>query len=257
MTSLHIKDLSIEIGNKQVCKHLNLNIESGEIWGVLGRNGVGKTTLLHTLAGLRDAQSGQVFINKKNITELSRKQIAQQLGLLLQQIDDPFPTTVMEIVLSGRHPHIDNWQWESKQDINIAQQALQTVEMHSMHNRPVDQLSGGERQRVAIATLLTQQPDIFLLDEPNTHLDLNYQIQLLNKITHHVRQQRGIIIMSLHDINLAGHYCDHILLMNENADILTGKTTDILNEENLQHAYDCKIKKLQLDNKTIYVPDFQ
>jgi len=257
MTSLHTKDLSIEIGNKQICKNLSLNINGGEIWGVLGCNGVGKTTLLHTLSGLRKAQSGQVLINKKNITELSRKQIAQQLGLLLQQIEDPFPSTVMETILSGRHPHINHWQWENAEDINIARQALQVVEMHNMSDRYVNQLSGGERQRVAIATLLTQQPDIFLLDEPNTHLDLNYQVKLLNVITQHVKQQQGIIIMSLHDINLAYHYCDHILLINENTNILTGKTADVLNEENLHRAYNCKIKKLGDKDKVIYTPYFQ
>jgi len=255
MISLRTNGLSIEIANKQVCNNLNLRIEAGQIWGLLGRNGVGKTTLLHTLAGLREAASGEILINEKNIAHLSRKHIAQKLGLLLQHTEDPFPTTVMETVLSGRHPHIANWQWESEQDVDIAQRALQTVEMQGMENRLVNQLSGGERQRVAIATLLTQQPDILLLDEPNTHLDLNYQIKLLRKITEHTRQQQGIIIMSLHDINLACHFCDHILLMNKDAEIIAGKTGDILNEENLQHAYDCEIKKLSDGNKTFYAPN--
>jgi iron complex transport system ATP-binding protein len=254
MTSLHTEHLSIEIGGKSICKDLNLNIEAGQIWGILGRNGVGKTTLLHTLAGLREASSGEIFINNTHINLLSRKHIAQQLGLLLQHTEDPFPTTVMETVLSGRHPHIDHWQWENKQDIAIAQQALQTVDMQSMQHRLVNQLSGGERQRVAIATLLTQQPEILLLDEPNTHLDLNYQIKLLNIITTQARQQQNIILMSLHDINLANHYCDHILLINNETDILAGKTCGILSEKNLEKAYDCTIKKVSDGDTTIFTP---
>ena len=256
MISLLTNNLCIDIGGKHVCHNLNLNIESGQIWGILGRNGVGKTTLLHTLAGLREPTSGEIIINNTNLHSLSRKHIAQQLGLLLQHTEDAFPTTVMETVLSGRHPHISSWQWENEKDINIAQRALQTVEMESMSDRLVNQLSGGERQRVAIATLLTQQPDIFLLDEPNTHLDLNYQIKLLSNITGQIKQQQGIILMSLHDINLANHFCNHILLMNNNGDIMAGETADILTEENLLHAYDCNIKKITDKDKTLFTPVF-
>ena len=255
MISLEAKDLSIEIGSKRVCSNLNLNIEPGQIWGILGRNGVGKTTLLHTLAGLRSANSGDIFINSKNITELTRKQIAQQLGLLLQHVEDPFPSTVMETVLTGRHPHISNWQWESRADYQIASNALEQVEMQNMSDRLVNHLSGGERQRVSIATLITQDPGILLLDEPNSHLDLNYQINLLDKITEHTKEKNGTILMSLHDINLANHFCSHILLMNNDTDILAGRTNDTLNEDNLQRTYGCTIKKLNYENKDFFVPN--
>ena len=244
MISLSTNDLTIDIAGKTICSHLNLDINGGEIWGILGRNGIGKTTLLHTLAGLIKAESGDIFINQNNIHDLSRKQIARQLGLLLQHTEDPFPSSVMETVLCGRHPHIANWQWESKKDVELALQALKMVEMDSMAERMVNQLSGGERQRVSIATLLTQKPGILLLDEPNTHLDLNYQIKLLRNITAQAKQKKQVILMSLHDINLASHFCDHILLMNENANILTGTNVDVLNEDNLQSAYHCPIKKI-------------
>lgn len=244
MISLRTYNLSIRIADKKISSQLNIDIKGGQIWGILGRNGIGKTTLLHTLAGLINAESGDIFINQNNIDDLSRKQIARQLGLLLQHTEDPFPSSVMETVLCGRHPHIANWQWESKNDLKIAQRALQMVEMDSMAERMVNQLSGGERQRVSIATLLTQKPGILLLDEPNTHLDLNYQIKLLRNITERAKQKKQIILMSLHDINLASHFCDHILLMNENANILTGTNVDILNEDNLQSAYHCRIKKI-------------
>ena len=244
MISLSTNDLTIDIAGKTICSHLNLDINGGEIWGILGRNGIGKTTLLHTLAGLIKAESGDIFINQNNIHDLSRKQIARQLGLLLQHTEDPFPSSVMETVLCGRHPHIANWQWESKKDVELALQALKMVEMDSMAELMVNQLSGGERQRVSIATLLTQKPGILLLDEPNTHLDLNYQIKLLRNITAQAKQKKQVILMSLHDINLASHFCDHILLMNENANILTGTNVDVLNEDNLQSAYHCPIKKI-------------
>ena len=144
MSKLSCKNLNISIANKQVCNDLNLQINEGESWGILGRNGVGKTTLLHTMSGLRQADSGAISINQSSISELSRKQVAQKLGLLLQQNEESFPSTVLETVLCGRHPHIGNWQWENDHDLNIAKQSLKTVNMSEMLNRSTEHLSGGE-----------------------------------------------------------------------------------------------------------------
>jgi len=254
MTSLHTQNLSIEIANKLVCNDLNLNIEAGQVWGVLGRNGVGKTTLLHTLAGLREKKSGNIFLNKKNTTELSRKQIAQQLGLLLQHVEDPFPSSVIETVLTGRHPHISNWLWESKTDYQLATYALEQVEMQAMSDRLVNHLSGGERQRVAIATLITQNPNILLLDEPNSHLDLNYQINLLTTICNDAKENQRIIFMSLHDINLAARFCDHMLFLLGDGKTLAGKTDELLTPSTLESLFQHPINESQGPNGNIYTP---
>jgi iron complex transport system ATP-binding protein len=254
MTSLHTENLSIEIGDKQVCNNLDLKLQAGQIWGVLGRNGVGKTTLLHTLAGLREQKSGNVFINEKNIEQLTRKQIAQQLGLLLQHTEDPFPSTVLDTVLTGRHPHISNWQWENKTDFQLAQKALLQVEMQNMSNRLVNNLSGGERQRVAIATLITQNPNILLLDEPNSHLDLNYQINLLTNICEEAKEKQHIVFMSLHDINLAARFCDHLLFLLDDGNTLAGKAGELLNPENLEALFQYPVHESQAPNGKIFTP---
>jgi len=254
LISLHTKNLCIEIGHKQICNHLDLNIKAGQVWAVLGRNGVGKTTLMHTLAGIRPAKSGDIFINEKNISELTRKQIAQQLGLLLQHVEDPFPSTVIETVLTGRHPHIANWQWENEQDHLLATHALKQVEMHTMSDRLVNHLSGGERQRVAIATLLTQNPDIFLLDEPNSHLDLNYQINLLTQICNHATETQRIVFMNLHDINLAARFCSHTLLLFGNGKTMAGSAKSLLTPTNLEALFQHPINEIQGPNGKIYLP---
>lgn len=254
MISLQTKNLCVEIGNKQVCENLNLEMKAGQVWGILGRNGAGKTTLLHSLAGLRDSQSGDIYINEKNIKDLTRKQIAQQLGLLLQHVEDPFPSTVLETVLTGRHPHISNWQWESPDDYKIAQQALSQVEMQTMENRAINQLSGGERQRVSIATLLTQNPNIFLLDEPNSHLDLNYQISLLRNICDDAKTNQRIVLMSLHDINLASRFCDHILFLFDDGRTLSGTSEALLNPENLEALFQYPIHKIKNENGSVFIP---
>jgi len=254
MSTLRTENLDVSISNKTVCDKLTLSIEPGQIWGILGCNGVGKTTLLHTLAGLREADSGSIFIGPDNINNLTRKSIAQKLGLLLQQTEESFPCSVLDTVLTGRHPHIDNWSWESKKDFDIAMQALEVVQLTDMANRSIEQLSGGERQRVAIASLIAQSPDIFLLDEPNSHLDLKHQIQLLNYFSDHAKQNQSSVVMTLHDVNLAQQYCSHLMLLLGNGECRTGKTQELLTKENLVDVYQHPLHIVETEFGTIYLP---
>ena len=253
MPLLSTHKLSVQIGDTRICTDLELNIEPGQVWGILGRNGIGKTTLLHTLAGLRHPLSGDIFITDNSIQQLTRKQIAQQVGLLLQHHDDAFPSTILETVLIGRHPYISQWQWESRNDHEIAMHALQQVDLHNIADRQINQLSGGERQRVAIATLLTQNPEILLLDEPNSHLDLNYQINLLNYICTHAKQNNQAIIMSLHDINLAARFCDHILLLTGEGSTQSGSASTMLCEELLEKTFHYPISMFNTGDSTIFI----
>ena len=255
MNPLNTEQLTLSIGGKSVCQQLNLQLKPGQIWGVLGRNGVGKTTLLHTLAGLREADSGDILLAEHKLTELTRKQIAQNIGLLLQHVEDPFPSTVLDTVITGRHPHIPAMQWESAEDYELAEQALITVGMQQLKHRSVNQLSGGERQRVAIATLITQNPDIFLLDEPNSHLDLHHQSTLLTWLCNYAQQNKRVCLMSLHDINLAARYCDHILLLLGDGEYLAGPREDMLTEVNLEQVFCHPIRKHMLDHQTLFIPD--
>ncbi|MFW2372531.1 MAG: ABC transporter ATP-binding protein [Gammaproteobacteria bacterium] len=255
MTQLNTRQLTLSIAGKSICRQLDLELKAGQIWGVLGCNGVGKTTLLHTLAGLREADSGDIFIAENRLSELTRKQIAQKIGLLLQHIEDPFPSSVLETVITGRHPHIPAMQWETAQDYELAEQALVTVGMQNFKLRPVNQLSGGERQRVSLATLITQNPDIFLLDEPNSHLDLHHQSTLLTWLCSYAQQNQRVLLMSLHDINLAAKYCDHILLLFGDGEYLAGPSSELLNETNLEKVFGHPIRQHRLDHQTIFIPD--
>ncbi len=254
MIRLQTHQLTISIANQTVCDKLDLCIESGQVWGLLGRNGAGKTTLLHALAGIREPDSGTIILNEKPLADLSRRQVAQQLGILLQQHEDSFPSSVIETVLSGRHPHIDRWSWEDENDQDKAAQALAEVELSDKAQRCLDQLSGGERQRVAIATLITQSPDIFLLDEPSTHLDLVYQIKLLNYFREQTIAHDKSVLMSLHDINLANQYCTHLLMLLDNGEVLTGTVAELLNTGTLELLYNVPFTRLQGENGDFFSP---
>jgi len=253
MSLLRTEKLQVSIGNTRVCNDLNIECHGGEVWGILGRNGKGKTTLLHALAGLHDSDSGDIFIDQNNLNDLSRKKIAQQLGVLLQHHEDVFPSSVIETVITGRHPHINQWQWESHADREIARRALDTVQLLDLSERPINQLSGGERQRVSIAALITQNPNILLMDEPNSHLDLKYQIQLLDYLCTDARENNKSILMTLHDLNLTARYCDKLILLLGGGEVLVGKTCDLLQEDNLQLLYDYPIRRIDTGNHTVFI----
>jgi len=254
MSLLSTTNLSISIGELTVCRNTRLNFEANQVWAILGRNGCGKTTLLHTLAGLRAPQAGEVQLFGQPLPELKRRFIAQNLGILFQQQDEPFPSSVLETALIGRHPFIESWRGESFEDYRIANQALRSVELEGFKERHSNSLSGGERQRLKIATLLTQTPQVMLLDEPTNHLDINHQIKLLSLIVKSIQEQHGVALMVLHDLNLAARFCTHALLLNPQAEPLQGSLEEVLQPGNLEQAYGWPVERLNLNGKIFYHP---
>lgn len=229
--------LAVQVGSTSVCEGLSFAVHPGQLWALLGRNGAGKTTLLHTLAGLRAPASGRIELQGKALATLTRRQVAQQLGLLLQDAHDPFPSTVLETALIGRHPHLRPWQLESADDQQRAETALRKVGMEKLAQRSVDTLSGGERRRLALASLLCQDPLVGLLDEPTNHLDLHYQIRILELLTESVLHTGRCAIMSLHDVNLAARFCTHALLLYGDGSFDLGPCNEVLTLANLERLY--------------------
>ncbi|MFT5427041.1 MAG: iron complex transport system ATP-binding protein [Gammaproteobacteria bacterium] len=254
MSLLTTQSLTVSIAGKPICNKLNVTMQRGERWAILGGNGAGKTTLLHTFAGLRTADKGQVYFSDKSLEQWPRKLLSQKLGLLLQDSNDIFPSTVLETVMIGRHPHLKFWEIESQSDFDIARQALVEVSLEDAQDRQVNTLSGGERRRLAIATLLVQNPELFLLDEPTNHLDMRYQITLLEMLIRKAKEQDGCLCMVLHDANLASRYCTHIMLMISPDDIVTGSVDDILNEDNLARLYQFPIKSVETESGRVFLP---
>lgn len=248
MTLLSTENLSITIAKKKICHGLQLTLQPGEIWGILGQNGSGKTTLLHTLAGLKVATEGNIFLLQKPLKQLTRKQIAQYIGILLQQQTDIFPQSVYELCLYARFPHHKKWRNKSEKDYHIVQDAIALMDLTVLQQQNVMHLSGGERQRLALAMLFAQQPQIYLLDEPTNHLDIRYQIKVLNHVKMLAKTQTVGIIMALHDLNLAQHYCDKILLLFNNGETLHGTTQQMLTTKNISRLYEHPVTALHIEN---------
>ncbi|MDX5327258.1 MAG: ABC transporter ATP-binding protein [Marinobacter sp.] len=253
MTTLATHELVIDIPGRASGSPLGLHVHPGQIWGVLGPNGVGKTTLLHTLAGLRPPRSGQVLLDHKPQDSLRRKQVSRSVGLVFQDRQDGFPATVLETALIGRHPWLSAWQMESADDIALAEQALQALDVGHLRDRLVSTLSGGERQRVAIATLMTQNPDIWLLDEPTNHLDLHHQVAVMNLLTAWAQTGKAVF-MCLHDLNLAARWCDHLLLLYPDGEACWGAAETMLVPSALEQLYNQKLETVEVDGAPFFVP---
>jgi len=253
MTTLRTRDLIINVPNKVDGFALNLCIEPGQVWGVLGPNGAGKTTLLHTLAGLIPTRSGQVILGESPIAELKRAAIARQVGLVFQERQDSFPATALETALIGRHPWLSPWESEGAQDLQRAQQSLLAMDVDHLSGRLLSTLSGGERQRVAIATLMTQNSDIWLLDEPTNHLDLHHQVKVMSLL----RDQSALnkaVFMCLHDLNLAARWCSHVLLLYSNGDACWGPARTMLKLSALEQLYTQKLLTVEADGAPVFIP---
>ena len=250
--SLACQDLSVAAGGKRLVVDFDLDIRKGQFTAILGKNGAGKTTTLHVLAGLQEALRGDVSLDGRPLNEWPRREIAQRLGLLMQNYEDPFASTVMDTTLIGRHPHIGFWQWESSDDMKIACEAIQRMELQGMEQRQVDTLSGGERRRLALATVLAQDPDTFLLDEPVNHLDPHHVGAVLSLMRNLADSGRAVLA-SLHDVNAAERYCDRCLLLFGDGRWIEGATEIVLNEENLQALYGIEVQQIEWHERRVFI----
>ncbi|MGE5386115.1 MAG: ABC transporter ATP-binding protein [Betaproteobacteria bacterium] len=245
--------LDVAIGDRHFCRGLDLALRPGRVVAVLGPNGAGKTTLLHTLAGLRPAAGGTLRLGGRRPADWDGAGLARFRGLLPQQQPDYFASTVLETTLVGRHPHLGRWNWESAEDLAIARQALAAVGMEGLEGRDILSLSGGERQRVALAALLAQAPQLYLLDEPLNHLDLHYQVAMLELFRRLAGAGRGVVLV-LHDINLAARFADDVILLDgENAEF--GPAAAVLSGERLSHAFRHPLRSFTVDGKAVFLPD--
>ena len=231
-----------------------MTIAQGECWGLLGRNGAGKTSLLKCLAGIIKPEEGSITLDSVPMGNYDRNQLALRIGMLFQESLSGLPATVFETVLLGRHPYTGSLLKDSLRDIQIVKDILEEVGLSTLKDRELDTLSGGELQKVAIALLLAQGPDIFLLDEPSNHLDITFKTRLQTILKDRVARKPASLLLATHDINYVNEFCDKLVLLLENGDFILGNTQDILTEENLSIAFNSKISKFSNGNSAIFSP---
>ena len=254
MTLLQTRNLDISVAGRRLIHQLELKIESCTSWALLGRNGTGKTSLLHTLAKLMPAATGEIYLEGENLATLSGKPLARRIGLLFQQGLPAMPKTVFETAMLGRYPHHQSLWKDDPEDISVVDNALREFDLTHLSARCVETLSGGEAQRLALAQLVAQAPSLYLLDEPSNHLDLAHQLKGLQRLKSKLTSHRAALVMASHDINLASQICDHVLLLMGDGNYLAGPVSEILQEDNLSEAFGCRIRRVESDKEAFFFP---
>lgn len=236
---IRTQNLSGGYNNKIVIKDINLTLDTGEWLSLLGANGSGKSTLVKTIARILQPTRGSVFLDGKLIHNYPPQIVARKMAILPQQQTIPAGLTVYQLVSLGRTPHQEWWEWElKKSDRAIVAAALAQTQMDNMSDRPITELSGGERQRAYLALALAQDPQIILLDEPTTYLDINYQLQLLELLKQLQQQRQLTIVTVLHEINLAARYSDRLAMLVNGNLYTVGTPAEVLNKQVIADVFD-------------------
>jgi len=233
-----IKIQELESGYKNFkLKNININIKKGSFNALIGPNGSGKTTLFKTITGEIPIKNGNIIIDNNNLSEINKKKLAQKISIVTQNTDAS-DISVEDYVMMGRIPYRHNFQlFEKKQDYNIAYKFMKLTGVLKFKKRMLYQLSGGEQQLVAITKALTQEPDLLLLDEPTSHLDISHQIQILNLIQELNENLKLTVLLIIHDLNLAAEYCNNLILMNDGNVFTQGSPNKVLHYKNIEKVY--------------------
>ena len=236
---LRAADVSFAYGPGQAGLHgVSLDVERGGLVGVLGPNGSGKTTLLRLLGGLLTPASGRITIDGRDVSHMTRRDLARRIAIVPQETRLSFEYSVLEVVLMGRFPHLGPFELESPEDVTIARRALEATGTLALADRPYQTLSGGEKQRVIIAGALAQGTDLMLLDEPTAALDPGYQIEIAALLRRLNADRDVTIVVATHDLNFAAGLCRDLLLLREGRVLASGPTTKALTRESVRALYD-------------------
>ncbi len=221
---------------RSVFEDLSLRFAEGQMAGIAGPNGSGKSTLLRALSGLLPPAAGRAALDGRELARISRRQLSRQVAVVPQNPTLPEAFTVLEIVLMGRYSHLGPWQAEGARDLAIARRAMRRTGVEHLAERRIGEISGGERQRVLIARAMAQQPRFLLLDEPISHLDLQYQFEALELARSLADSGMGVVA-ALHDVSLAGRFCDRLILLKEGAVRCDGPPREVITPANIERVF--------------------
>jgi iron complex transport system ATP-binding protein len=238
---IEAQGLGFAYDGRRVLADVSLFAEPGEVVGLLGPNGSGKSTLVKVVSAVLPGYAGSARIAGKEVRELPRRELARALAVVPQESRFAFAFSVLEIVLMGRHPHLAGLAFESRDDVELAREALGVCGAAEMESRSIHELSAGERQRVVFARALAQRPRALLLDEPASFLDIRHQVELYDLVRDQAHERGCAVLTVLHDVNLAAEYCDRVYLIREGRIEAGGRTAEVLTYANLTRVFETDV----------------
>jgi len=237
-----------------ILKRIEFKASPQEVTVILGPNGSGKTTLFKCILGLWEARKGEVFINGRSIRTMGRGEVAKNVAIVPQDHEPPFPYSVFDVVLLGRIAHVGLLSSPSRRDKEAARGALEALGIERLADRPYTKISGGERQLVLIARCLAQEAPVMLLDEPTAHLDFRNQVMVLTKVKSIAKEKGLVVLMTLHDPNLALLFSDQVLLLNGGEVVARGGPKEVITEENIRRVYGLDVAFISQDGMELICP---
>lgn len=233
--SIEARNISVGLGGKQILSDISLSLREGEMVGLLGPNGAGKTTLMRALLGLVESE-GAIKFDGTSVDEIDAKARGRRIAYLAQGGAVHWPLTVQSLVELGRLPHKTPWQGTNQEDEAVIEDVLRQTGTFEFRHRVVTHLSGGERARVMLARALASKAPFLFADEPAAALDPRYQLEMMSLLKAHVSHEHGAVVV-MHDLNLAQHFCDRLIVINEGKLAADGRPADVLNDELLMSVF--------------------
>ena len=238
---IQVEKLSFSYDVKKVLKQVDMSIKKGSFFCIVGPNGSGKSTLLKVISAALKPEKGVVYFDGRDTNHMKNRSIAKMLSFVPQNTSLEFDFKVSDVVLMGRYPYINKLKGETREDLKIAEKAMEYTNTTYLSDRSFMELSGGERQRVILAQALAQDTDILILDEPVSHLDLQHQVEIMNLIKKMCVDKKLTAITVLHDLNLASAYSDYIVMMKEGEVKRQGTPFETLNASNIKEIFDTDV----------------
>ncbi len=242
---MHLKIDDVEFGYSSVpvLNDISLDLDGSKFVSILGPNGVGKSTLIHCINKILSPRSGTVFLDGKDVKDITIKEMAKNVGYVPYSANDAFPLTVVDTVLMGRHPHS---KWKSlDNDLEIVYDTLKMLGISHLAMRPFNELSAGQHQKVMLARGLVQEPNVLLLDEPTSNLDIRHQLDVTKMLKDLSKEKDILTIMISHDINIASKFADEVILMYRGDIYDVGTPMEVINEDNLRIVYGVESKVIE------------
>lgn len=237
MIKIELQKVCLGYGRHTVVRDITLQVRPGEMVGLIGPNGCGKSTIIRAISRVISPTSGEILLNGQKVSRISRRDLARWLGVVPQVPLLPSAFTAFEIVLMGRNPHLGLFQYEGPGELAIAWRAMERTATQALAERRINELSGGEIQRLVIARVLAQETKVILLDEPTANLDISHQVEILDLIKNLCLENNLTVVVALHDLNLASQYCDRLIMINNGRVHAEGIPEEVITARNIEDVY--------------------
>ena len=247
LSDITIDNLSFSYDNAYVLKDISLQFQEPNLTCIIGPNGVGKTTLVKCINKLLKPHQGRVLLDGTDINNISLFEMAKKMAFVPNSVSSIFSMTVAEAVLMGRYPH-SGWV-TSAEDLQIVEEMISTMHLEDLAERNFRELSAGQTQRVVIARGLAQEPEILILDEPTSNLDVKHQMEIMNFLSNYSKKMGIKVIMVCHDLNITAAFADRIVMMHQGRIFADGTARQVMTAENIREVYDVNARVIDVEGK--------